>query len=210
MLGLLGALLGIVGLGLLGAGTVLLAVFGTDGQARVPIGSVSSDKGRAVVVRDFQIDTDTPVPVEENWFDLQLEVTGQQPLFVGVAQKADAVDYLRGVPYELVTDVNGATDRVESTTIPGDRVPEDAAAQSFWSDQQSGQDATVAWPVSNADTTLVVMNEDSSRGVQAQVAVLATITWAGAAAIGLVVGGLVVIGVAIGVLVVAFRAGPAG
>lgn len=208
MLGLLGALLGIIGLGLLGAGAVLLAVFGTDGQAKVPIGSLSSDEGRAVVVRDFEIDSDTPVPVDESWFDLRLEVTGKQPLFVGVAPKADTLEYLRGVPYELVTDVDTVTDSVESTTIPGDRVPEEAAAQAFWSDQQSGRAATVAWPVSNADTTLVVMNEDVSRGVDAHVAVLATISWAGSAAIGMAIAGLVVAGVAIAVLVVAFRAGP--
>ena len=119
----------------------------------MPIGSLSSDDGRAVVVRDFEIGSDTPVPVEENWFDLRLEVTGQQPLFVGVAQKTDALDYLRGVPYELVTDVDGVNDRVESTTIPGDRVPEEAAAQPFWSDQQSGPDVTVTWPVSMMSPT---------------------------------------------------------
>ena len=98
MLGILGALLGLIGVGLMGAGAVLFGMFGTDGQARIPIGSVTSEVGRAVVVTDFEISSDAPLPVEQNWFDVRLEVTGNEPLFVGVAPKSDSLDYLQGVP----------------------------------------------------------------------------------------------------------------
>lgn len=207
MLGILGALLGLIGVGLMGAGAVLFGMFGTDGQARIPIGSVTSEVGRAVVVTDFEISSDAPLPVEQNWFDVRLEVTGNEPLFVGVAPKSDSLDYLQGVPYELVTGIDSASDTFNQTTIPGDRVPEAPATQPFWVDQASGQDVTVAWPVADADTTLVVMNDDASRGVDGRVSVLATVAWAGTAAIGMAIAGLVVIGIAIWVLVLAFRAG---
>lgn len=193
----------------MGGGAVLLALFGTDGKAQIPIGRIAGDQARAVVVTDFQISSSTPLPVEESWFDLQLEVTGQRPLFVGVAPKADSLDYLQGVPYELVTGFDSSSDDLRSTSIPGDRVPADPASEVLWTDQQTGRQPSVTWPISNDDTTLVVMNRDASRGVSADVAVIATVGWASTAAIGMLIAGLVVLIVAIVVLVMAFRAGPA-
>lgn len=207
VLGILGALLGLVGVGLLGAGAVLLGLFGTDGQAEVPIGTVTSQTGRAVVVTDFEISSDTPLPVDEQWFDLELEVRGQDRLFVGVAPKTEVLTYLQGVPYELVTGIDSSQDTVNQTSIPGDRVPEAPAGQPFWVDQESGRDVVVSWPVSDTDTTLVVMNDDASRSVTGDVSVRATIAWAGTAAIVAVVAGLVVVVLAIVVLVLAFRSG---
>ncbi|HRY08479.1 MAG: hypothetical protein H6526_07780 [Actinobacteria bacterium] len=207
VLGILGAVLGLVGVGLLGAGAVVLGLFGTDGRAEVPIGAVTSQAGRAVVVTDFEISSDTPLPVDEQWFDLQLEVRGQERLFVGVAPKTDVLAYLQGVPYDLVTGIDSSQDTVNQTSIPGDRVPEAPADQGFWVDQESGRDVVVSWPVSDTDTTLVVMNEDASRAVSGDVSVLATISWAGSAAIGSVIAGLVVLVLAIVVLVWAFRSG---
>ena len=207
VLGILGAVLGLLGLGLMGGAAVLLGLFGTDGQAEIPIGAVTSQSGRAVVVTDFEISSDAPVPVDEQWFDLQLEVQGQDPLFVGVAPKTDALEYLQGVPYELVTGIDSSADTFNQTTIPGDRVPEAPASETFWTDQASGRDVTVAWPVSDSDITLVVMNEDASRVVDGDVSVLATVAWAGTAAIGMMIAGLVLIVLAIVVLVLAFRAG---
>lgn len=208
VLGLLGALLGFIGVGLLGGGSVLLALFGTDGQAQIPLGQVATERGRAVLVTDFEISSSTPLPVDESWFDLQLDVTGPQPLFVGVAPKADSLTYLQGVPYELITGIDSSSDTLNSTTIPGDRVPAPPTDQPFWMDQQTGAEVIVAWPVSDEQTTLVVMNEDGTRGVTGDVAVRATVSWASAAGIGMVIAGLVVIGIAIVVLVIAFRAVP--
>lgn len=207
VLGILGAVLGLVGVGLMGGGAALLGLFGTDGQADIPIGAVTSQSGRAVVVTDFEISSDAPLPVDEQWFDLRLEVQGEGPLFIGVAPKADSLEYLQGVPYELVTGIDSSADTFNQTTIPGDRVPEAPASQPFWVDQASGRDVSVAWPVADSDTTLVVMNEDGSRAVDGEVSVVATVSWAGSAAIGLVIAGLVLVILAIVVLVMAFRAG---
>jgi hypothetical protein len=207
VLGLLGALLGLIGLGLLGGGSVLLSLFGTDDEADIPIGRVNGDQVRAVVVTDFQISSSTALPVDETWFDLRLEVTGDQPLFVGVADKPDSLQYLQGVPYELVTGIDSSSDSLDSTTIPGDRVPTDPRAEAFWTDQQTGRQASVAWPVSSSDKTLVVMNRDAAKGVAADVSVIATVAWIGPLAIGMVIAGVVLVGLAILLLILAFRAG---
>jgi hypothetical protein len=208
VLGILGALLGLLGLGLLTGGLLLLTVFGTDGRATVPIGTLSAPDSRAVVVTDFQISSSTPLPVDQSWFDLQLEVTGDQAHFVGVAPKPDSLQYLQGVPYRLVTGFDSSNGMIDSLAIPGDARPVDPAGQTFWTDQQSGDDVVVDWPVASTDTTLVVMNDDLSRGVEAAVTVLLTVAWAGAAGLGAALAGLVVMIVAIVVLVLAFRSGP--
>lgn len=208
VLGILGALLGLLGLGMLAGGTVLLTLFGTDGRASVPIGTVTSSEGRAVVVTDFQISSSTPIPLNESWFGLQLRVTGDTPHFVGVAPKADSLRYLQGVPYDLVTGFDSSQGAINATSIPGDARPAPAEQQTFWAAQQSGTDVLVDWPVADTDTTLVVMNDGGSPGVQAAVSILLTVAWAGAAGIGIAVAGLVLMVVAIVVLVLAFRSGP--
>lgn len=207
ILGILGAVLGLIGLGVLAAGGTLLALFGTDGQSAIPIGRISSDSGRAVVVTDFQISSSTPIPLNESWFDLSLRVAGKQSHFVGVASKPQALEYLQGVAYNLVTDFDSSSGDITSTTIPGDRRPEPATEATFWTDQQTGPEVVVAWPVSDEDTSLVVMNEDGSSGVRASVDVLLTIAWAGAAAIGLLITGLILMVVAIVILILALRSG---
>lgn len=207
VLGILGAVLGLAGLGLFAVGAILLTVFGTDGRATVPIGTLDAQDGRAVVVTDFQISSSTPVPFDESWFDLQLQVTGDSAHFVGVAPKADSLRYLQGVPYQLVTGFDSSQDVIKATSIPGDARPSPPADQTFWTDQQTGTDVRVQWPVSDTDTTLVVMDEDGSTGVIAAVSVLLTVSWAGAAGIGLAITGLLIVVIAIVILVLAFRAG---
>lgn len=207
VLAVLGAILGLVGLGVLGAGLVLLSIFGTDGKSEIPVGQVQAEAGRAVVVTDFQISSSAPIPLNESWFDLAVGVTGAQSHFVGVATKEQALDYLQGVPYALVTDFDSSSGRIDSTQIPGDRRPPDPALQTFWSDQQIGDSVSVAWPVSDEDTALVVMNKSGSAPVKADLQVLLTVAWAGAAAIGLAIAGLIVVILAIVLLVLAMRAG---
>lgn len=207
ILGILGALLGLLGLGVAGAGAVLLSMFGTSGQSDIPIGQVSSQDGRAVVVTDFQISTSTPIPLNESWFDLALRISGDQSHFVGVTTKEQALEFLQGVPYDLVTQFDSSSGRIDSTQIPGDRTPAGAQSQQFWTDQQTGESVTVAWPVSDENTSLVIMNRNAAPGVQADVDVLLTIEWAGAVAIGLLVAGLLLVVIAIVLLVMAMRAG---
>jgi hypothetical protein len=160
-----------------------------------------------VVVTDFEISSSAPVPMDEDWFDLRLDVTSARPLFVGVGDQTDSLAYLRGVPYTLVTGIDSEARDADATRIPGDTVPDDPQSESFWSDSAVGSAVSVQWPVSDTATSLVVMNEDASRAVAAEVAVDVTVTWAGPLGIGAAVAGLVLIVAGIVVLVIALRSG---
>lgn len=198
-------MLGLLGLALMGAGALVLSLFGADGQTQIPVGDARADTGRAIVLTDFQISTSAALPFDESWFDLQVEVAGDQRMFVGVAAKPDSLEYLQGVPYLLITGIDSSSEELDSTQIPGDRAAAPPEQQDFWTDQGQGRDVAVAWPVSDSDTTLVVMNADGSSGVAADLSARVTVGWASPAAIGTLIAGLVVIGVAIFVLVLAFR-----
>lgn len=201
----LGTFIGMAGLVLLATGGMLLALFGTDGRADVPIGSVTSDRGRAVLVNDFQIDAPSPLPaMDERWLDLELRVTGDASHFVGVAPKKQAVRYLQGVPYDLVTGIDSSADSFNSTTIPGSSKPQPPETMS-WQEQAVGTDVSVQWPASEVDTSLVVMNEDLSADVSATVDVVVKMPWASGAGIGMVIGGVVAVILGIVLLVLAMR-----
>ena len=126
---------------------------------------------------------------------------------MGSPPRRDSLEYLQGAALRAVTGIDSSSDTFNETTIPGDRVPEAPEAQTFWTDKQVGTDVTVSWPVSDGDTTLVVMDEGGSRAVAADISVLVTVAWAGSLGIGLIIAALVLLGVAIAVLVAAFRAG---
>ena len=207
VLGILGAVLGLVGLGLLFAGGVLFSIFGSDGEADIPLGRLAAKEGRAVVVTDFEIASTTPAPLEQSWFDLQLQITGKKELFAGVASREDTLKYLQGVPYELVTTIDSSGDGLDSTTIPGDAVPSDPQAETFWTDSGAGRKVDVTWPIGTGETTLMIMNSDASSPVRADVSVVAAVSWAVPAAIGAVVAGVVLAVVALLLVVLAFRSG---
>lgn len=200
----LGALLGLAGLGFLAASSLVLALFGTDNRAVLPVGTVAAD-GRAVAVNDFQIEAPAPLPLEQDWFDLEIEVKSQKPLFVGVAEKQDVIRYLQGVPFELVTGLDTSTGSIEGRSLPGSARPEPPADQEFFTDTGSGRDVVVAWPVSPDQTTLLIMNQNLSRSVDAELDVVVTVPWARNAIIGTAVIGLLLVALALVLLVKASR-----
>lgn len=212
LLAIIGSILGLAGLGLLASGGLLLAAFGTDGRAQLPLGTVASTKGRAIVLNNLQINAADSLPLNESWFDLNLAVSGGQSHFVGVATKKDALGYLQGVPYELLTGVDSSSSTLQGTAIPGSNKPDAPDSVTIWEDKEVGQDVTVSWPVSNLNTSLVVMNEDLSADVKADIGVDVRVGWASTAAIGLVVAGIVAVVVGIVLLALALRSksSPAG
>lgn len=138
--------------------------------------------------------------------DTRVDVTpaGDNAVFVGVA-RTDAVDsYLRGVAHTTVTDLD--SDPFEASYSPheGDARPAAPAKQDIWtaSTQGAGRQ-TLNWEVEDGDWSVVVMNADGSRGVDADVSagakvpILDEIGWT---AIG--VGGVMLI-VSVGLIVVA-------
>ncbi len=113
------------------------------------------------------------------------------PVFVGIGRTAAVDGYLRGVAHDVVRDVELDPFHVEYRTTSGHGEPRAPGDQNFWlaSSHGSGR-RTVVWVPKSGHYTLVVMNADASRGVNADVSVGVAVhhLWA-------IVGGLFGVGV---------------
>lgn len=113
----------------------------------------------------------------------EVQITGTStsgtPLFIGIATERDVSSYLAPVEHTVVTHIDGTplTDpvyRQHSGQAPN-RLPGD---EMFWVAKAAGSGSqTVNWQPRAGDWTLVVLNADGSRAVQADLAVGATLPW---------------------------------
>jgi hypothetical protein len=124
-----------------------------------------------------------------------------RPLFVGIGPQSAVSGYLRGVSHDEVENVNfGPWDWVDDDfsvdydASPGGPPRADPAAQGFWAARASGsQDETLTWDVESGDWSVVVMNADASRGVDADVALGARLGFLLWLAVGLLIAGAVIL-----------------
>ena len=91
---------------------------------------------------------------------------GGKPLFVGVARTSDVDAYLRDSARSEVSDIEFAPFSVKYASRPGTRAPGAPTAQDIWVAQGT---RALTWDVHSGDWSVVVMNEDGSRGVAAGV-----------------------------------------
>jgi hypothetical protein len=140
---------------------------------------------------------------------LKAESRTDAPLFIGIARTSDVSRYLRGTAHAIVTDVDTETFRtsftLDSRIVPGARAVGDPWKQDFWvaSSYGTGQ-RELSWKVKDGDWSVVLMNADGTRGVDAAVSAgaeapfLAPLGWSllgGGLLLLLVSGGLVAVGV---------------
>jgi hypothetical protein len=139
----------------------------------------------------------------------EIKVTAEsrdgRPLFVGIARTSDVEDYLAGVPYTTVDDVEVSPFEAAYTRHAGNRHPVSPEHAGIWqeSSQGSGRQA-IDWEIDDGDWSVVVMNADGSLGVDADVSAGANVPfldelgWSaiGSGAFALVIGvGLIALGV---------------
>jgi hypothetical protein len=139
----------------------------------------------------------------------KIEVTAESrdgaPLFVGIARTSDVEDYLAGVPYTTVDDVEVSPFEADYTRHAGNRHPVSPEHAGIWqeSSEGSGRQA-IDWEIDDGDWSVVVMNADGSLGVDADVSAGANVPfldelgWSaiGSGAFALVIGvGLIALGV---------------
>lgn len=141
---------------------------------------------------------------------LDVESRADKPVFVGIARTSDVSDYLRGVAHTEVSDVNygghlGDDFHAAYSDRSGNGRAAPPAESDIWvaSKQGSGRQA-LAWDVKDGDWSVVVMNADGSRGVDADISAGAKVPfleglgWSlvGAGGFALVIGvGLMVLGI---------------
>jgi hypothetical protein len=127
---------------------------------------------------------------------LTVEPNEAKPVFVGVAPTADVSRYLAGTAHEQVTDLDYAPFRADYRRLTGARTPADPAAQKFWTASTHGSGRqTLTWEVDEGDWSIVVMNQDASKGVDVGVKAGAELGFLSSAGWGALVSGLIVLSV---------------
>jgi hypothetical protein len=210
LLVVLGSILALLAAGLLAAGGTLLWADRTqrddDGFLSTPTERFESDS--------FAITSDTiDLPeTESEWlfsegFLGEVRITGEDgDIFIGIGETEDVNAYLDGVAHDEVRDLNFDPFRVGFRRFSGGELPGPPAEQTFWAASASGsgrQSAT--WEGESGDWTIVVMNEDASRGVDAGVKAGAELPFLSGAGWGSLAAGLVALGFAAGLAVVGVR-----
>ena len=110
----------------------------------------------------------------EDFGDVRLEVAprGDEPVFVGIAPTDQATRYLSGVARTSVSDADSWPLEVsyDERTVAGERRPAPPGEQRIWAASVQGAGTqTLEWDVEDGDWSVVVMNADGSRGVNAEV-----------------------------------------
>jgi hypothetical protein len=142
---------------------------------------------------------------------LDVESRADKPVFVGIARTSDVSDYLRGVAYTKVSDVDyggpwGDDFHADYDDRTGSGRLAPPAGSDIWvaSEQGSGPQ-TLDWDVEDGDWSVVVMNADGSRGVDADISAGAKVPFLDELGWSLVGGGGFALVIGVGLVVLGIR-----
>jgi hypothetical protein len=110
--------------------------------------------------------------------DVRLEVASQndKPVFVGIARTDEVSSYLRNVAHSTVTDIDSDPFEAKYSAVGGERKPVAPAEAGIWAASTHGRGIqTLNWEIEDGDWSVVVMNEDGSPGVYADISAGANI-----------------------------------
>ena len=140
---------------------------------------------------------------------LTVDPNTSKPVFVGVARTSDASRYLAGSSHELVTDLDYSPFNADYRRLDGEKKLDAPANHRFWAASAEGAGRqTLTWDVEDGDWSVVVMNADASRGVDAGVKAGAEFAFFSAAGWGAIISGLIVLSVAALLAVLGIRSRP--
>ena len=188
-----GTIAGLLALGLLAGGCALVAVDQTqrddDGFVMSPTQDFSTPT-YAIVSESADLDADDAEWALDTFLGtVRIRSESDRPVFVGLGPAGEVTRYLGGVERDVVDDLDSDGDPEYSrrsggtpSARPGD--------ETFWVASTAGAgERTLEWEPEDGDWRAVVMNEDASRGVTADLSIgaeLDSIVWIG---IGLLVAG---------------------
>ena len=209
------SLAGLLAIGLLAAGGLLLwGDSRKDDQGYLTTAShrfVTDTAALATDNLDLDLDGLDTVVNRDHYGTIRLQVDprADKPVFVGIAPTTDVDRYLAGTSHALVTDISYSPFRAHYADRPGSARPAAPAAQSFWTASAHGAGRqTLTWDVQEGDWSIVVMNQDGSRNVDAAVRAGADVPWLDDLAWGVTIAGVVMLLIATGFTVVAVRSRP--
>ena len=209
ILGSIGALLG---LAVLAGGGFLLWADRTqreDGYLTTPTERFATPT-YALTRSRLEVDTEGAKWVlNEDWFGkirIRGESADEKTVFIGIGPQADVARYLGTVAHANVQDVDFDPFRVTYLPISGGAPDGPPTEQGFWAASASGVGTqTLTWKVRDGDWSVVLMNADGSRGVDADVDLGAKLSFLLWVAIGLLIGGVLVVGGSTALVVLAAR-----
>ncbi len=200
VLGVIGAVLTLIGFGLLaGSGTVAWANASQrdDGGFFTSSSSPFVSPGFAVTSERLRIIDGLPdvlsSPGDVVTFRAEGGSGNGKPLFVGIGPAAAVDAYLAGVAHDEVVHVHmdgwkGALSK-DYRTSPGGPPAGPPAAQPFWTEKATGTTVSLIWPPSEGTWSVVVMNADASAGVAADLSLGVKVNFLGWVALGLLIAG---------------------
>jgi hypothetical protein len=103
---------------------------------------------------------------------VQATSADQAPLFIGIGPSDQVTGWLAGTTHEELVSVRYWPFRTDTELASGARPVAPAGDQGFWVASASGPGTqTLTWPATDGDWSLVVMNQDASPGVAADLTV---------------------------------------
>ena len=210
---IVGVVVGIVAFALLVGGCALVAIDRTqrddDGFLMSPTQDFASPT-YAIVSESADIDSGGGERALDTFLGtVRIRSESERPLFVGIAPAAEVDRYLDGVERDIVDDLDSSGDP-EYARRPGGAPSGAPDTQTFWAASSSGAgEQTLEWDPEDGDWRAVVMNEDASRDIAADMSIgaeLDSVLWIG---IGLLVlGALLAAGAALAITAGARRRRP--
>jgi hypothetical protein len=173
-----GAVTGLLAAGLLAVGGV--ALWGEsekDGDGYLSTDTHHFTAGtHALASESLDVDLDGAgwLMDREDVGDVRLEVEPRsgEEVFVGIAPTDQVSRYLSGVAHTSVSDVDSWPFEADydEHAVAGERKPAPPGEQRIWAAYVQGAGTqTLDWDVEDGDWSVVVMNADGSRGVDAEV-----------------------------------------
>ena len=159
------------------------------------------------VERDSYGITSTPVDIDIglaciwDWGNLAtIKIKGSsnddsKNIFIGVAEETYLKEYLDNVEYDEVTDINIYPNELEYIRHTGNSEPEAPVSQTFWNKSAHGTGKQLLeWDIEPGKWSLVIMNEDGSPSIDADIVLGAKVPWLSTVGIWLLsIGGFVLI-----------------
>lgn len=129
----------------------------------------------ALTTEDINVEGDVPhwVAGDDDIYSklrLRVESRGGGPVFAGVARTADVDRYLAGAARTEVTDIDTDPFHADYADREGERRPAPPAGEDIWAASTEGAGRqTLDWNITDGNWSVVVMNADGSRDVDADV-----------------------------------------
>jgi hypothetical protein len=202
-----GVLLLVIGaLAAIGGGA-LMALFGTNNTLSSGVQQVSTPTHALVSPADsIQGASGAQTVLGSVRLRITATPTGAgHDLFLGIGPASAVDSYLSGVSYDEATDVSVAPFHLTLARHGGAVMPPPPESQSFWVAKASGSHPILTWTVTTGSYRVVVMNTNAAAPVAFAGGLDLTIPNSFAIGIGLLIGGIVLIVVAIVLIVLGAR-----